>query len=1450
MQKKVSKLISILLCAIMVLGIMPVTSFAADELTVRLTQSDLETIITESDNGDGWSYNADSKTLTLDNWSGQRIDATGSITIYLKGENTITMKEPATGDYAYGIGAQAPGSSSYIRLRINADDDAILNIVGKELAKRTVCASRSDLNVYGGKINVDIDTNVNVNSTVYGANIFAYNNTEVNVNVKSTTAGEVSGLWSYGAYGDGNKATINVTGGNRSRIYGIRYLYIGQSTSPCNPEITVNVLSGGEAATYAPTAYHVTTNNGLKGGFIESHGGYVCYGSSLNDTPLSPCTTAVLPENNDIIFKMFSYDEANEKRIWSTYFYMNDKDYNLVTDCKLVGGTTKTELKFVDESPVVIPYCNIGQSVYVPFSGSLRGLKKADIAFEILSGTLPKGLNIKSANDANTAIYVTGWPSEVTGAGECTVKIYDKTEPTRFVTKVIKWEGVIEADRFITVDGTKFEFRTDASGTGWSYSKDNKTLTLDGYNGGPINSEIGFNILLKNENTITINDTADGDYACGIYVKDPNLNTMVDVNVNAEDGAILNIVGNELAKKTVCGSNANLKVYGGKINVDIDTNNAINSNVYALWIYAYNNAEVNVKVKSTTAGEVTGLGSYGAYGDGNKATVNVTGGDYSNVYGINNMYVGQWSTSSCNPEITVNVSGGEAATYAPTAYYVTTNHGLKGGFIESHGGYVYYSYTLCDCPLSPYTVAEIPADNNIIFKNYSVDESNEKRIRPDYFYIHDKDYNLVKDCKLVGGTTKIDLKFVDENPIVLPDSNVGDRVFASIAGSLRGLKKADIAFEIVSGTLPKGLQIKSEQDSWSALYVTGYPSEPAEAGQCTVKIYDTNDETRFATKVVKWNEIQYSVRVESVVPEKTEVKMLPKATETISVSVTPDNASYPYIAVGSSDENVVKATISDPNDDGISTLTLTSVNPGTATITLESRDSYVKSTVKVVVAEAAPNATIDYVAEELKGLVASAKYLIDGTEYTADANGKIAIVSDLLGKTVDIIKMGATAETNSAPQSLEIPARPAAPTATIENASVPEKADGKLNDVDSSMEYRLKGSDTWIPIYNSPVAVGIGEYEIRVRATNSNFVSESQLVTVAANHKHTIVKVLPKMSTCTEYGWTSIHYKCSECGQLFFDEAATMPIDYAPGRIAPTHDLISATCTEPMKCKNCDYTEGTALGHDLTDVSAKAATCTEDGHKAYKKCSRCDYTEGFEKIKAFGHKIVDVPGKVATCTEKGLSDGKKCSVCGEISLKQVETPTIGHDYKEVITKPTCTEGGFTTRTCKNCGHVVKDDETPARGHTPSDWLVKTEAKIGVKGEEIKKCTVCGVELESREIPAIEKPTTKPTEPTTKPTEPTTKPTEPTTKPTEPTTKPTEPTEKPTDPIANFLLGDVNGDGLVKANDARTALRAAAKLEELDERALKAADIDGNGKVSAAEARKILRFAAKLDKELK
>ena len=47
-----------------------------------------------------------------------------------------------------------------------------------------------------------------------------------------------------------------------------------------------------------------------------------------------------------------------------------------------------------------------------------------------------------------------------------------------------------------------------------------------------------------------------------------------------------------------------------------------------------------------------------------------------------------------------------------------------------------------------------------------------------------------------------------------------------------------------------------------------------------------------------------------------------------------------------------------------------------------------------------------------------------------------------------------------------------------------------------------------------------------------------------------------------------------------------------------------------------------------------------------------------------------------------------------------ELPTHDHDYQAAVTAPTCTEGGFTTYTCSECGDSYVSDHTAPLGH---DW---------------------------------------------------------------------------------------------------------------------------------------------------
>lgn len=62
----------------------------------------------------------------------------------------------------------------------------------------------------------------------------------------------------------------------------------------------------------------------------------------------------------------------------------------------------------------------------------------------------------------------------------------------------------------------------------------------------------------------------------------------------------------------------------------------------------------------------------------------------------------------------------------------------------------------------------------------------------------------------------------------------------------------------------------------------------------------------------------------------------------------------------------------------------------------------------------------------------------------------------------------------------------------------------------------------------------------------------------------------------------------------------------------------------------------------------------------------------------------------------------------------------------------------------------------------------------------------------------------------------------------------------------FQLGDVNGDGKVKLDDAQITLKIALNLRPVSETEKKAADTDNNGKVELKDAQKILRWALNLD----
>ena len=239
---------------------------------------------------------------------------------------------------------------------------------------------------------------------------------------------------------------------------------------------------------------------------------------------------------------------------------------------------------------------------------------------------------------------------------------------------------------------------------------------------------------------------------------------------------------------------------------------------------------------------------------------------------------------------------------------------------------------------------------------------------------------------------------------------------------------------------------------------------------------------------------------------------------------------------------------------------------------------------------------------------------------------------------------------------------------------------------------------------------------------NEVLVAQEEVVALG----HDLKDVEGKAATCTEAGYTA--YKdCSRC-------------DYIEGKTtidAKGHNYEGVVTTQPTctvdgvktyTCKNDSthtYTEAVAkLGHDLKDVTGKAATCTEAGYTAYKDCSRCDYIEGKATINAKGHTEVVDAAKAPTCEATGLTEGKHCSVCKDVIVAQKIVDALGHtEVVDAAVDATCTEAGKTAgKHCSECNKVLVAQQTVnALGHkdvNPADYI----------------CDVCEADLCTEHIP--------------------------------------------------------------------------------------------------------------------
>ena len=216
---------------------------------------------------------------------------------------------------------------------------------------------------------------------------------------------------------------------------------------------------------------------------------------------------------------------------------------------------------------------------------------------------------------------------------------------------------------------------------------------------------------------------------------------------------------------------------------------------------------------------------------------------------------------------------------------------------------------------------------------------------------------------------------------------------------------------------------------------------------------------------------------------------------------------------------------------------------------------------------------------------------------------------------------------------------------------------------------------------------------------------------------HQLKETPASNATCTENG-NRAYWTCSVCGKFFSDAKGET-------EIAENSWIIASE------------------GHELTDVEAKAATCTEDGYTAHKACEveGCGYKEGYEVIPA-AHVPETVEAKVATCYAEGNIAYWTCENCGalfadeactqETTAEAVKLKTLAHTWGEgvVTEEATCTTAGLMEYECtvEEC-RATKTEVIDALNHSGVTAETKWDSD---ETNHWKLCPDCGEKVQSGE----------------------------------------------------------------------------------------------------------------------
>ncbi len=250
-----------------------------------------------------------------------------------------------------------------------------------------------------------------------------------------------------------------------------------------------------------------------------------------------------------------------------------------------------------------------------------------------------------------------------------------------------------------------------------------------------------------------------------------------------------------------------------------------------------------------------------------------------------------------------------------------------------------------------------------------------------------------------------------------------------------------------------------------------------------------------------------------------------------------------------------------------------------------------------------------------------------------------------------------------------------------------------------------------------PLAQHTPKKEEGVAATCTNDGHEGNTVCEVCGETLKEGKVIPKLG----HDWSNENGKCTRCGESHkhsFGEGTTIK---------------ELTCTQDEEidytCSECGYVKKEitkATGHQWGEwQTTLAQTCTTDG-KEERICSKCSKKEE-RTLKATGHKSETVGAKAPTCKEDGYTGDEVCKVCHETLNKGTTIPkTDSHEWGKwtTVRESTCTEKGEQSRKCAVCGEE-EIESLPLAKHSWDNGKVTQAPSYTKVGVKTWTCSECG-----------------------------------------------------------------------------------------------------------------------------